>query len=249
MANVQPENGYTKIANEILEALARTALNGTQRRILDVLFRATYGFNKKHHDISETYLSKATGVSKRQIQKELKRMIQFNIILVVKAPTARQPRIIAFNKNYESWEANKKTPDVKKDTSRGVQKDTQKRNNKKESLLIINAHKFYQDNFGLITPFISESMNNWLDDGVDEALIVKLMQEALSRNVRNWAYVNKAISTNFDKDIKTFEQYEASQFERQERTRKAKAKPKATTDKETDSANIFLQIGRSEGLW
>lgn len=116
MANVQKENGYTAIANEILEALAKTPLNGTQRRILDVVFRYTYGFKRKEHDLSEIFLSNATGIYKRQIQKEIKKLIESNIILITKEASFSSSRKIAFNKNYETWQTPKKTPVVKKDT-------------------------------------------------------------------------------------------------------------------------------------
>lgn len=67
----QKENGFIGIANEILGVLARTPLNGTQRRILDIVFLSTYGFNRKEYDLSTTYISKAIKINKRQIQREL----------------------------------------------------------------------------------------------------------------------------------------------------------------------------------
>jgi hypothetical protein len=42
MANPQPEDGYTILANEILEAMARTKLSPTQYRLLFVVWRYTY---------------------------------------------------------------------------------------------------------------------------------------------------------------------------------------------------------------
>lgn len=99
MADVQLENGYTKIANIILEALARQPLNGTQRRILDVVFRYTYGFNRKEHELSLTFISAATMCDKRQLQRELKELEIKKIIF----QSIGAKRIISFNKNYEQW--------------------------------------------------------------------------------------------------------------------------------------------------
>ena len=51
MANPQKENGFTSIANEILEALARVDLPSYERRVVDVIIRKTWGFvdkNGKH---------------------------------------------------------------------------------------------------------------------------------------------------------------------------------------------------------
>lgn len=47
MANPQCENGFTKIANELMEALAKIRIPGEARQVLDVIFRQTYGWNKK----------------------------------------------------------------------------------------------------------------------------------------------------------------------------------------------------------
>ena len=61
MANPKLENGYSPIANEILEQLCRQNLNGTQFRIIMVVWRYTYGFSRKEHELSETFISKAIG--------------------------------------------------------------------------------------------------------------------------------------------------------------------------------------------
>lgn len=105
MINIGPqlEHGFTRIANEILEELARTDMNGTQRRILDVIFRQTYGFQRKEHDLSLSFISKATGIHRMQIQRELTALIQRNIITITKAATFNKSRVLSFNKNYNSW--------------------------------------------------------------------------------------------------------------------------------------------------
>lgn len=103
MANPQVENGYTRIANELMEVLALTDLNGTQRRILDVILRQTYGFQRKEHELSLNFISKATNIHKMQIQRELTSLIDRKIILVVAEATFNKSRVLAFNKNYKEW--------------------------------------------------------------------------------------------------------------------------------------------------
>lgn len=103
MARPQLEDGYTRIANEILDALAKTNLNGTQRRILDVIFRQTYGYQRKEHEISLTFLSKATGIHKMQIQRELTSLIDRKIIIVLKEASFNKSRVMTFNKYYNQW--------------------------------------------------------------------------------------------------------------------------------------------------
>lgn len=103
MSGPQLENGYTRIANEILEVLAATNLNGTQRRILDALFRQTYGWQREEHEMSLTFLSSATNIHKMQIQRELAALIDRKIIAVMKKATFSKSRSLAFNKNYSEW--------------------------------------------------------------------------------------------------------------------------------------------------
>ena len=98
----QLEKGYTRIADAILEKVAKTKLNGTQFRILMIVWRSTYGWQKKEHSLSIGYLSKATDINNRQVQRELNKLIDMNILKEIKAPTFNTSRVIGFNKNYVS---------------------------------------------------------------------------------------------------------------------------------------------------
>ncbi|RKQ32308.1 replication protein [Oceanobacillus halophilus] len=101
MANVQLENGYTMIANEILEEISKIKLSPTQYRLLFIIWRYTYGFNRRWHNMSLSFLSKATGCDSRQIQRELKRLEDRRVILQkIKSGSYRK---ITFNKNHDEW--------------------------------------------------------------------------------------------------------------------------------------------------
>lgn len=101
MASPQKEKGYTAIANEILEAMAKIKLSPTQYRILFVVWRYTYGFNRKEHELSLSFLSVATNCDKRQLQRELKSLDEKKIIIQdIKSGAYRK---IRFNKNYSKW--------------------------------------------------------------------------------------------------------------------------------------------------
>lgn len=101
MADVQPEHGYTKIADEILEQMARIKLSPTQYRILFVVWRYTYGFNRKEHELTLGFISNATGCEKRQIQRELKGLEERRVIF--QKITNGIGRKIKFNKNHDEW--------------------------------------------------------------------------------------------------------------------------------------------------
>ncbi|MEH7445192.1 replication protein [Bacillus sp. JJ1122] len=101
MANVQLEHGYTRVANETLEKMAKIRLSGTQYRILFIVWRYTYGFNRKEHTMSLSFLQKATGCDQRQIQRELKSLENRRVIVQSIQPGSI--RKISFNKNHDEW--------------------------------------------------------------------------------------------------------------------------------------------------
>ncbi|MFT9495850.1 replication protein [Anaerosolibacter sp.] len=94
------ENGYTRIANEILDHMARIKFSPMQYRILFVVWRYTYGFQRKSHKISLTFLSEATGCDSRQIQRELKKLIKMNVLIEKFSSSTRE---LSFNKKLTAW--------------------------------------------------------------------------------------------------------------------------------------------------
>ena len=103
MANPQKENGYTPIANEILDHIVNLTLNGTQWRIIIVVWRYTYGFSRKNHKLSLSYISNATGMNKQQIKREIDTLIEMNILTEISKPSFNSSRELEFNKAYDEW--------------------------------------------------------------------------------------------------------------------------------------------------
>ncbi len=100
MANPQLEDGHTKIANEIYDALMKTNFAPYERRILDCVIRKTYGWNKKMDRISYTQFEEATALNRRHIALYLARLIQRNIVIVAGAGYQLE---YGLQKNYETW--------------------------------------------------------------------------------------------------------------------------------------------------
>ena len=70
----QLEDGYTRIANEILEKLSNTYLSPYEWQVLMFIFRKTYGFGKKADWIANSQLVEATGIHKSHISRTLKKL-------------------------------------------------------------------------------------------------------------------------------------------------------------------------------
>ena len=59
---------------------------------------------------------------------------------------------------------------------------------------------FYQNNFGIIRPAISENILAWIDDLGDE-MVIEAMRRALARNKPSWAYVESILKSWVSKNI------------------------------------------------
>jgi phage replication O-like protein O len=101
MANPQKENGFTPIANEILDVLVNTGLLGSEYQILFFVIRKTYGYRKKHDRISLSQFQKSTGLSRPTIVKTLKNLTLKNILVKTALPYGNYA--FSFNKDYEKW--------------------------------------------------------------------------------------------------------------------------------------------------
>lgn len=102
MANPQKETGYTAIANELLEHIVQTKLNGTQFRVLLFVIRRTYGFQQKAAELSLSFIANGVGIHRNSVHTTLKQLEAMQIITIThKAATT--PQKIAVEKDYQKW--------------------------------------------------------------------------------------------------------------------------------------------------
>jgi len=164
MANPQKENGYTQIANEILEKIISSGLNGTEIAIILYIFRKTYGYHKKEDEISISQFEKSIKHSKSAIIKALKNLQLINIIILIKKGNSlNNSNLWSFNKNHDKWLSstqNDTRSSTQNDTRSSTQNDTYKRKEKKrKKLLSANADidsKFFSLNQKIIQMFSSK---------------------------------------------------------------------------------------------
>lgn len=100
MAGPQLENGYTQIANELLEAIARVRIPGETRQIYDTIIRKTYGFHKKADMISLSQFVLATGINRQNVIRAIKQLLTMN--LIIKDDTGITCKY-SINKDFISW--------------------------------------------------------------------------------------------------------------------------------------------------
>jgi phage replication O-like protein O len=216
MANPQPDQ-FTRISNELMEAIPMFKLNGTQLRILLVVLRYTYGFQRKSHELSLSFISNSTGAHKQQIKRELDILIQTKVLIEKSEPTFNRSRVIEFNKNYDEWLISRQSAKTltvnKEDDTQSANTLTptvselayQERNNKeniKESSSSINnppplmndenlkrISKAYKDNgFGILFPNAGQALLELADEYTIE-WVELAMEKAGKMGKRNVAYV------------------------------------------------------------
>lgn len=110
MASPQKENGYTAIANETMDALAKTRIPGEVRQVLDFILRKTYGWNKKSDQISLSQFVEGTGLTKVHVCRSINILKKMNIVTQkgnAKSLFTKKGNDIVitydFQKNYAKW--------------------------------------------------------------------------------------------------------------------------------------------------
>lgn len=100
--NGKPEidDGHTKIANELLDAILAGDFSKRQLLILLFIIRKTYGWNKSEDDISRSQMSDATKLKNSHITTTIQELLERNVIIVSSGTYAKRYKI---NKYYDTW--------------------------------------------------------------------------------------------------------------------------------------------------
>lgn len=101
--NPQLEDGYTRISNELLEAICRSDFNGSQMRVLMLFIRTSYGYRKKQAAFSIDYIQQQTRLSERNARRVVSSLIDGNVLTVKEEATRGKARILELNKKYSGW--------------------------------------------------------------------------------------------------------------------------------------------------
>ena len=100
MANPQKEDGHVDIANEIAEHFAMLNLSPYEWRILWVILRKTYGWNKKSDHISLSQFQKFTNIPSQHVARTISQLLDKNLIIKKNGSLVME---YGFQKDYERW--------------------------------------------------------------------------------------------------------------------------------------------------
>lgn len=100
MASPQLENGYLRIATELVRALMRLPLSNYEMRIVLCVIEKTYGWNKKKDWISLSQFEANTGIKNAHVCRTLNVLVDKKIL--TKTGSKYHPHY-AVQKDYEQW--------------------------------------------------------------------------------------------------------------------------------------------------
>jgi len=100
--NPQLENGYTSLANELLEELIKINLSGQELRSCLFVIRKTYGYHKKEDFISLSQFQLNLSISKIRASQIVKVLVERKILTVTKNINGLT-KCYMFNKQYNEW--------------------------------------------------------------------------------------------------------------------------------------------------
>ena len=112
-------------------------------------------------------------------------------------------------------------------------KEEEERNLKSELKEVID---FYEKNITLISPFVAEDMQKYLEDGLYGELIIEAIKEAVSRNARNWKYIASILNNCINSNIKTARQFKIEQ--QNFKSKKIQSKEAKTEEKKEEYEEI-----------
>lgn|GEM_PF-2402717 len=110
-ASPQLENGYTRLANELLDALICAGLTARQWAVVMTIIRKTYGFNKTSDEIGLSQLSAMTGLDKSNLSRTVR---ELEIAKVIHRSGGTHGHTLSINKHHKQWGLSNQQPQLSK---------------------------------------------------------------------------------------------------------------------------------------
>lgn len=118
MAGAQLENGYTRIANELMEAALVAGFSKRQLLVFFWICRKTYGFNKKTDDMTVQQIANGTALQRQHASAALSELVEKRAVL---KRDGVHGYVLGINKNFSEWRPSQNSsppPVPKRDASR-----------------------------------------------------------------------------------------------------------------------------------
>ena len=101
-AKADLDDGYTRIANSIMQALYTLPISNREMRVLLFILYQTYGYNHKERELSNSYIGKGIGIDAKHASKIVQKLTAAKIIKRQNA-SGREPQKLAVNTHLSEW--------------------------------------------------------------------------------------------------------------------------------------------------
>lgn len=225
MANPQPDQ-FTRLSNELLEAVMRTDFTKRQLNILFLIWRCSYGFGKKVAILKKGDFQ-VVGIYPSDITKELNYLAEAKVIFWDEAND-----LIAFNKDYDQWRIS-----LSKAAVNGQ----------------ADFKKILKNQFNEVSKTLNESISKLLNEPVDNSVdnladISKTLNDEVSKILsKNEEDVSKTLTFEGEKVSKILTSY-SSETSKDVACGDPKEIYKKTNIKETSSKEIAKDEVEGQGL-
>ena len=98
-------NGYTKIPNDILDAMAGVRISGEEGQCLWLILRKIYGWHKEADWISNSQFVKVTGINKQNVNRAIQKLAKKNMVI---KKDYNSKSVYSLQKDVQKWEASSK---------------------------------------------------------------------------------------------------------------------------------------------
>ena len=94
------DDGYTRIANDLYDALIAADLTKHQQKVAHAYVRMTYGYNKKNDRIADSQIAEKTKLPRCKVNTAKNELLDMKVLIL-------DGRKIGVNKNISEWNINK----------------------------------------------------------------------------------------------------------------------------------------------
>lgn len=104
MASPQLEDGYTRLANELIEQLFKRRFGARDQAVLRFVERYTYGYQTKACAYSTRAIADATGIAQAHVRATVLKLVSKNVLTLV-------DNLLSIQKDHDRWLVPLRTPD------------------------------------------------------------------------------------------------------------------------------------------
>lgn len=207
-----------------------------QLEVEGILVKAVRGLpSKRYFKLNSKLLSNKIGSILQPDNNNVSKGIDESESLESKVANNLQPMIEETSKlDIEKLRTNKELSNKELNKERSSKEPKEKQPTTTDTRIL---HRFYQDNFGVESPFIAENIEYWAKD-LNTELVLEAMKRASLSN-KPFRYAEAIMDKWYKNNIRTLEQVEAEDLQFQ---RKMQGEPATKTEYSTDWKDMIAEL-------